>query len=195
MDCDCELQLCGQDRGGPGAPRQAVGAVHPGTHAGSGRRAIRPQRLPTQRLVRGRPSRDGQQRPSAYLKVCPQGNGIELHRLNGHGSITAAYAWGAYYEPRNDAPFEGTADRLFLAQITGYVYPEAERFFDQYETLGLVSLQFRPDGSGVEERTIQRGFPEPREVETREFRDVDVSANWFDVPVFGQWEDFFRAVA
>ncbi|NHB84972.1 hypothetical protein G7085_11085 [Tessaracoccus sp. HDW20] len=54
---------------------------------------------------------DGQQRPTAYLKVCPQGNGIELHRLSGYGSITAAYAWGAYYEPRNDAPFEGTADR------------------------------------------------------------------------------------
>ncbi|WP_309067889.1 hypothetical protein [Microbacterium sp.] len=137
----------------------------------------------------------GEERPSAYLQVSPRGNGVTLHKLNPHGSIDASYTWGAYYQPQDDAPYTGDEDRLFLDAITWYVYPEGERFFSRSESLGSVSMQFRPDGYAKEDRTTRRGFGEPSEVETREFRDVDVTANWLPIPEFGEWDDYFHPEA
>lgn len=53
-------------------------------------------------------------------------------------------------------------------------------------------MGFSPDGDGIEERTLKQGPGQPASVETREFTDVVVSGNWFDVPVFGDWDAFFH---
>ena len=131
-------------------------------------------------------------RPSAYLQMGPRANGVELHKVNEHGSIEAAYTWGAYYEPSDAGPYQGNDERVFLSSITKYAYPEGDRFFRRSASIGRVSLTFAPDGYAKEERVLKRGVGEPSEVETREFRGVDVSANWTPIPEFGDWERFFH---
>lgn len=135
---------------------------------------------------------EGRERPSAYLQVCPRANGVQLHKLNEQGSIEAGYTWRAYYDPSDSRPYDGNEARVFLSTITWYVYPEEERFFMRTASLGHVSMVFGVDGYGKEEQVIKRGFGEPSDVETREFRDVDVSANWFEIPEFGDWAAFFH---
>lgn len=134
-----------------------------------------------------------QDRPGAYLQMCPRANGVELHKVNEHGSIEAAYTWRAYDDDPSDAqPHQGLGDRVFLGSIIRYAYPEGDRFFRRSASIGSVSLTFAPDGYAKEDRVIKRGFGEPSEVETREFRGVDVSANWTAIPEFGDWERFFH---
>lgn len=51
---------------------------------------------------------------------------------------------------------------------------------------------FRENGY-VKEDTNQRApMGEADAVTTREFEEVDVSVNWFDIPEFGDWEAFFH---
>ncbi len=135
---------------------------------------------------------EGHERPSAYLQVCPRANGVQLHKLNEQGSIEAGYTWRAYYDPPDSKPYDGDEARVFLGTITWYVYPQEERFYMRNASLGNVSMVFGVDGYGKEEQVTKRGFGEPADVETREFRDVDVSANWFEIPEFGDWDDFFH---
>lgn len=129
--------------------------------------------------------------PSAYLQMCPQANGVVLHTLDRNGSVAASYSWGAY-ATGDDADAGEGAPRLFLNQIVWYVYPEAERFLDRFESLGNVRMEFTPQGYGKEVRTTKRGPGEPASTEEREYNDVDVSVNWFAVPAFGQWDPFFN---
>lgn len=124
---------------------------------------------------------EGAERPNAYLQMCPRANGVTLHTLNRSGSIDASYAW-SQPEP----------SRLFLGQITWYAYPDDDTFYRRGSALGHVTMQFRPDGYSKEDRVTKRGFNEPSDVETREFAGVDVSANWFDAPKFGEWQPFFE---
>lgn len=135
---------------------------------------------------------EGQERPGAYLQMCPRANGVELHKLDAYGSVEVAYTWRAYYTPSDTAPYVGDESRVFLSTITWYAYPDEPRFYLRNASLGNVSMTFGVDGYGKEERVTKRGFGEPADVETREFRDVDVSANWFDIPAFGDWDRFFH---
>jgi hypothetical protein len=131
-------------------------------------------------------------RPRAFLQMCPRANGVELNKLDERGSIVAAYTWGAYYDPSDPEPYQGAESRVFLGAMTWYFYPEEDRFFRRSQSLGHVTMEFRPDGYAKEDRVTRRGFGEPHDVETREFRDVDVSANWFPIPEFGDWDAFFQ---
>jgi hypothetical protein len=134
----------------------------------------------------------GQDRPRAYLQMAPRANGVELDKLDAHGSIEAAYTWGAYHEPADKQPYTGEEDRVFLGGMVWYAYPDEERFFRRSASLGTVTMEFRPDGYAKEDRVTRRGAGQPSEVETREFRDVDMSANWFPIPEFGDWDAFFH---
>lgn len=134
----------------------------------------------------------GEDRPRSYLQVCPRANGVVLQKLDAHGRIEASYSWGAYYTPSDDRPYEGDEDRIFLGQMVWYAYPDEERFFDRSESLGNVSMRFEPDGYAKEERVVRHGFGKPSDVETLESRGVDVSANWFAIPEFGDWDAFFH---
>lgn len=134
----------------------------------------------------------GAERPSAYLQMSPHANGVKLHKLNAHGSIEAAYSWGSFRRQTDSASGEGGDDRLFLSQMIWYAYPEGKKFMSRSKSIGNVTMQFRPDGYAKEDRVTRRGFNEPDAVETREFQNVDVSANWFHVPEFGDWGAFFQ---
>ncbi|WP_314649328.1 hypothetical protein [uncultured Microbacterium sp.] len=134
----------------------------------------------------------GEDRPSAYLQMCPRANGVVLHKLTEHGSIAASYTWGAYYSVSEDEAYEGDDDRVFLGSIYWYVYPEGAKFFRRTAITGSIGMTFTPQGYAKEDRVTKNGFGEPDTVETREFRDVDVSANWFEIPEFGDWDDFFH---
>ncbi|MFT4214741.1 MAG: hypothetical protein QM622_08195 [Microbacterium sp.] len=134
----------------------------------------------------------GEDRPHAYLQMCPRANGVVLHKLGAHGSIDAAYVWGAYYDPPKPTPYTGDADRVFLEGMTWYAYSTDERFLRRNESDGHVSMDFRPDGYAKEDQITRHGFGQPSEVETREFRNVDVTANWFRIPEFGDWDAFFH---
>ncbi|MFT3797988.1 hypothetical protein [Microbacterium sp.] len=134
----------------------------------------------------------GEDRPRAYLQMCPRANGIELGKLGSRGSIDASYVWGAYYDPPKPTPYVGDESRVFLGGMTWYVYPDEDRFYDRVDCSAHVSMDFRPDGYAKEDQVIHHGFGQPSEVETREFRNVDVSANWFAIPEFGDWDAFFH---
>ncbi len=131
-------------------------------------------------------------RPRGFLQMCPRANGVELNKLDAQGSIVAAYTWGAYYDPAKPQPYQGEEERVFLGGMTWYFYPEENRFFRRNQALSHVTMEFRADGYAKEDRVTRRGFGEPSDVETREFRDVDVSANWFRIPEFGDWDAFFH---
>lgn len=133
-----------------------------------------------------------QERPTAYLQMCPRANGVELHKLDQFGSVMVAYTWRAYYAPSNAEPYDGDETRVFLSAITSYVYPEQPRFFMRNASLGHRSMTFGADGYAKDERVTKQGFGEPSNVDLREFRDVDVSANWFPIPEFGDWDRFFH---
>lgn len=133
----------------------------------------------------------GDDRPRSYLQMCPRANGVVLERVNSQGSIETAYSWGAYYDPADPQPYTGDETRIFLGGMTSYVYPDDDRFFRRSASLGHVSMEFRPDGYAKKDRVKANGFDRPSDVETREFRGVDVSANWFQIPEFGNWDAFF----
>lgn len=133
-----------------------------------------------------------QERPGAFLQMCPRANGVELNKLSAHGSIEAAYTWGAYHDPSDRQPYRGAEDRVFLGGATWYVYPDEDRFFRRDQSVGTVNLEFRRDGYVKEEQVTRPGFGQPSEVETREHRGVDVSVNWARIPEFGDWAAFFH---
>lgn len=137
----------------------------------------------------------GEERPSAFVQMCPRANGAVMQKLNGFGTVVASYTWKAYFEPSGSESYEGDEDRVFLSQIYWYAYPEESKFLHRMSSVGNVSMEFRPDGYAKEERVTKRGFNEPSDVETREFQNVDVSANWAAIPEFGDWAAFFRPEA
>lgn len=114
-----------------------------------------------------------------------------MARLNQFGSVVTAYAWTRRHPEVDRYQPSADAERLFLATITAYTYPEEEKYLTRAAALRHVTLTFRPDGYASDERVTKRGFGEPSNVETREFRGVDVSANWLDVPEFGDWIPLF----
>lgn len=134
----------------------------------------------------------GAERPQAYLQVSPRANGVALEKLDAHGSIEASYSWGAYHQPEDGRPYEGDDDHLFLDSIVWYVYPEGEGFFRRNASIATVHMDFRPDGYAKEDRVTHHGFGKPSDVETREFRDVDMTANWCPIPEFGDWDALFH---
>ena len=134
----------------------------------------------------------GEERPRAYLQMSPRANGVELNRLGAHGSIEVASTWRAYRDPGVAQPEGGAGTAVFLSNVVRYVYPDGDRFFRRGEAIGMVAMEFRADGYAREDRSTRHGAGRPSDVETREFRDVDVSANWFPVPDFGEWDAFFH---
>ncbi len=134
----------------------------------------------------------GDTRPRSYLQMCPRANGVVLQKLGPSGSIDASYTWSAYFDPANPQPYAGDRDRIFLDGIVWYAYPDDEKFYARMDSLGHIDMEFRADGYAKQDRVISHGFNQPSEVETREFRDVDVSANWFQIPEFGDWDALFH---
>ena len=134
----------------------------------------------------------GEDRPNSFVQMSPRANGVVMQKVNEFGTVVASYTWKAYYEPSGAESYEGDDDRVFLSQIYWYAYPGESKFFHRMSSIGNVSMEFRPDGYAKEERVTKRGFNEPSDVETREFQNVDVSANWTAVPEFGDWEAFFN---
>lgn len=59
----------------------------------------------------------GEDRPRAYLRMCPRANGVVLQKLTEHRSIAASYKWGAYFSVSEDEAYEGDDDRVFLGSI------------------------------------------------------------------------------
>jgi hypothetical protein len=55
----------------------------------------------------------GDDRPRAYLQMCPRANGVVLERVNSQGSIETAYSGGAYYDPADPQPYTGDEKRIF----------------------------------------------------------------------------------
>lgn len=137
---------------------------------------------------------DSAERPRAYLEVSPRADGIRRARLDPYGSIEASYTWRAH-QPEDDRPHEADDGHVFLRSIVWYVYPEGEHYFRRNESIGNVQMEFRPDGYAKEDRVRRGDFGETSEVEKREFRDVDVTANWLPIAEFGDWDAFFTREA
>lgn len=127
---------------------------------------------------------DGHDRPRSYLELSPHARSVVLRRLNPHGSVAAAYAWGAAAAPDNAA--------LFLDRLTWYAYPGGARFFCPGESVSRVCMSFRPDGYAKQDRVAVGMLGQAAVLGSNEYNGIDVSANWTDVPEFGEWDTLFH---
>jgi hypothetical protein len=84
--------------------------------------------------------------------------------------------------------FEKTEGRMFLSELTEYTYPDDGKRYTQGDCTIVESFIYRPDGY-VRSRLDDNARPT---IEVTEYRDVDVSAHWEDIPEFGNWEPFGR---
>lgn len=131
---------------------------------------------------------DGADRPSAYLQMCPGANGVEMHRLGPAGSVDAAYGWGRWDTEGGSA---AEPRKVFLNSITWYAYPDKDQFWRLSQSVGTVNMTFWQDGRAKEDVVTHGTGADPDQVTTTESKGVDMSANWVDVPEFGDWERFF----
>ncbi|NRD08956.1 hypothetical protein [Rathayibacter agropyri] len=135
---------------------------------------------------------DGAGQPVSYLQIYPQANGAVLHKINQHRTIDVGYIWSGYYHPKDESvPCMGSDESVFLGQITWYLCPIEDKHIRRNQSTGHLTMQFREDGYAKEEIVTSDGFGKPDDVELREFQGVDVSANWFEIPEFGDWNCFF----
>ncbi|MDR6865505.1 hypothetical protein J2Y69_000087 [Microbacterium resistens] len=135
---------------------------------------------------------DGSGQPASYLQIYPRANGVVLHKINQHRTIDVGYIWSGYYHSEDESiPYAGSDESVFLGQITWYSYLNEGKHLRRNQSTGHITMQFREDGYAKEEVVTSHGFGNPDDVEIREYQGVDVSANWFKIPEFGDWGRFF----
>ncbi|MFT2710877.1 MULTISPECIES: hypothetical protein [unclassified Clavibacter] len=85
--------------------------------------------------------------------------------------------------------FKNLDERLFLAQVSERRYPDADRYMGLNEAVQVETIQFDP-----KDNTMKRAIRDLQKatVETMEYRDVDLRANWEPIPEFGHWSALVR---
>ena len=81
--------------------------------------------------------------------------------------------------------YETTEGRLFLMQVTEYLYPDQDRYYSQPQCTAVRSFFFRPDGTG----DLRTNISAAEAVTVEEFSGVDVSRHWVDpITTWGDWD-------
>jgi hypothetical protein len=110
--------------------------------------------------------------PAYTLTMSPHGEDVSVHRYTAEGSIESITG----YET-----FEG---RLFLSDVTEYLYPDDGQFHGMSASTASRTYTFRPDGYSRLRTSVEEADADTVE----EFTDVDVSDHWLDPLEWGDWE-------
>jgi len=114
--------------------------------------------------------------PEYSLELSPHGEDVRVNYYTSEGSIEAIYDYGTI------------DDRLFLEEVTEYLYPDDGQHHSHIANLAVRMYFFKPDGyCRLRTRIKETG------VETvEEFSDVDVSDHWLDPLAWGDWDRIGR---
>ena len=118
--------------------------------------------------------RDERPRPSTPWVITAFGGGVtafKVFTLEPRGSISRI------------VHFKNLEGRLFRSAVIEYTYPDATRFYAQYDCVSVRDARFKPNGTGF--LTIDENSRPA--VEQHSFDQIDVSGNWLDRPAFGDW--------
>lgn len=115
--------------------------------------------------------------PAYTLVLGPEGEFVKTYRYNPAGSIVSIYTF---------RPWEERAGEHFLKEVTVYLYPDDDRWYDQTKANAISTFSFRPDG-WARRRLDIKAAPH---VQVEEYTDVDVSDHWVPSPTFGDWDRF-----
>jgi len=114
--------------------------------------------------------------PEYSLTASPHGEDVSVRHYAAEGSVEAVLAYG-------------TVDgRLFLEEVTEYLYPDDGQFHSQMANLAVRRYFFQPDGYCRLRTRIKEAGAETVE----EFSDVDVSDHWLDPLAWGDWDRIGR---
>jgi hypothetical protein len=110
--------------------------------------------------------------PAYSLEMSPYAEDVRVVHYTPEGSIEAILDYGT---------IDG---RLFLEEVTEYVYPDDGQFKEQDGCTANRGYFFKPDGyAELRSRVKETG------VETvEEFTSVDVSDHWLDSLEWGDWD-------
>lgn len=112
--------------------------------------------------------------PAYTLQMSAEAETVRVGHYTEEGSVAA----NIHYRV-----LEGD-DRLFLAQVGEWLYPEDGKFHSMDQAKAFRQFFFKPDGT-AEVRSRIHGAP----AETVEqFSDVDVSDHWVDRVTWGDWD-------
>ncbi|MDA3803985.1 hypothetical protein ACMT9U_06530 [Clavibacter sp. Sh2036] len=112
--------------------------------------------------------------PEFILEILPHAKYVKVIFVDQHH--TQRFAYG----------FTNMEGRMFMTDVTEHRYPDAERFRPLNEAVWYESMLIKPTGY-VKETVYDYSV---NETHLSEYKDVDVTANWEDVPEFGDWERF-----
>jgi hypothetical protein len=110
--------------------------------------------------------------PAYSLEMSPEAADVRVNHYDAAGSIEAILDYGT---------IDG---RLFLEEVTEYLYPDDGEYHSQMGSLAVRMYFFKPDGHcELRSRVKETG------VETvEEFTDVDVSDHWLEPLSWGDWD-------
>ena len=114
--------------------------------------------------------------PEYSLEIEPSAVAVNTFLYEANDSI-----WLIYH-------FKCLEDRLFLAEVTRYEYPDASRWYGQNEATLIETISYTPDGVTLqaEHDTVSKR----RRVTERD--QVDVTPHWEPIPEFGDWSGLGR---
>ncbi|MDA3803986.1 hypothetical protein ACMT9U_06535 [Clavibacter sp. Sh2036] len=112
--------------------------------------------------------------PEFILEVLPHAEYVKVLFVDQYHTLRFAYG------------FRDLGGRMFMTNVKENRYPDAERFHPLNESVWSQSIVIEPTGY-VKEVAYDLLA---KERHLSEYRDVDVSPNWEDVPEFGDWERF-----
>jgi hypothetical protein len=112
--------------------------------------------------------------PEFILEILPHAEYVKVIFVDQHH--TQRFSYG----------FRDLGGRMFMTNIKESRYPDGDRFHPLNESIWNESIVI--DQTGYVKHVVY-GYS-VNETHLSEYRDVDVSENWEDVPVFGDWERF-----
>lgn len=118
--------------------------------------------------------------PDFMLLIGAEGQAVRTQFFDEHGSVDTMYAFEV---PDLDQP-----DRMFLHQVTLWLYPDEPRVHSFDQSIATTTLRFTPEGE-ARRRMTATGAPQAR---VSRYQDVDVSAHWAPRITFGDWQEFGR---
>jgi hypothetical protein len=110
--------------------------------------------------------------PAYVLTMNGGAESVSVHHYAATGSIEAILSYRT---------IEG---RLFLFDVTEYLYPDDGEFHFQDECTAVRSYLFEPDGSV----NLRSDVSAEEQVLVEEFSGVDVSPHWRDPIGWGEWD-------
>lgn len=103
-------------------------------------------------------------------------------------SFISVSVFDQFYCLRYKHEFRRHENRLFLEEIVRWDYPNDGNTYSMSKAVLVESVTFRPDGTGASKTTDYR----TNMVDAFKIKDMDMTAHWEPIPVFGEWDSIAR---